>query len=176
MELDNTVDAVKKYWPWALGALAAVFLYSRLTSGSSDTTSNLSGSLYDPNLMANNLAMSQVAAGIQQAQITAEAQNNQAAWQAIASGFQFASNANSDFQAGQIAAYQATKDISINAANVMGNTTVAGLDAASNASAAFHNMIGQSTQSAAQIVSAVAQANARTTGIVSNNLFSVITQ
>lgn len=161
--MDDTISAVKQYWPWALGILGVVFIASRLGGGSStaDDSSALSGSLYDPNLLANNLAMSQVAAGIQQAQIVADAQNNQQAWSTIQSGFQFASNANSDFQAGQIAAYGAIKDMSVNAANNLSTITGTGMLASSQNTVAFHNMIGTSTQASAQIVSAIAGANAQ---------------
>lgn len=162
MEIGDTVDAVKKYWPWALGGVAALFLLSRLSGGGGedDGSGNLSGSLYDPNLLQNNLAMSQIAAGIRQAEIVADAQNNQAGWATMQAGFQFASNANSDFQAGQIASYMAVKDISISAMQNAGDIAAAGLTAAGQSTASFNSMIGQSNQAAGNIVSSVAHANA----------------
>jgi hypothetical protein len=160
MDMDNTVSAVKQYWPWALGAIAGFWLLTRIGGGGADTSGDTSGSLYDPNLLANNLAMTQVAAGVQQAQIVADAQNNMAGWGAIASGFGSLANINQDFQSGQIAAYNATRDISISAANNMGNITAAGLLASGEANAAFHNMVGDSTKAAGQIVGGIAGANA----------------
>jgi hypothetical protein len=170
MEMDNTVQAVKKYWVWALGAVAVIFVASRFGGGGGevDDSGNLSGSLYDPNLLANNLAMSQVSAGIMQAQIVADAQNNIAGWNAIEAGFAFAANANSDFQAGQIASYQAVKDVSISASKEMGGITQAGLFAGAESTAAFHNMVGESSKAAAAIVGGVANANAQSQMAVAN--------
>jgi hypothetical protein len=173
MDTSQTVDAVKKYWPWALGAIAVLFVASRFGGGAQvDDSGNLSGSLYDPNLLANNLAMSQIAAGVQQSQIVADAQNNLAGWSAMEAGFAFASNVNSDFQQSQIASYDAVKQMSINSATAMGDITSAGLYAAGASTAAFHNMIGDSTQAAAEIVGGIANANAQSQAAVASLISS----
>jgi hypothetical protein len=175
MDMDNTVSAVKQYWPWALGAIAGFWLLTRIGGGGADTSGDTSGSLYDPNLLANNLAMTQVAAGVQQAQIVADAQSNIAGWGAISSGFGSLANINQDFQSGQIAAYNATKDISISAANNMGNVATAGLLASGEATTAFHNMIGASTTAAGNLVGSVAQANAASQKAVSSLISKAMT-
>lgn len=160
MDMDNTVSAVKKYWPWALGAVAGFWLLSQM-GGDTEDTGVLTGSLYDPNLLASNLAMTQISADVQQAQIAADAQNNLAGWTTISNAFGSLANINQDFQAGQIASYQAQKEISVTAAQSMGDITSAGLLAAGASTQAFHNMVGQSVGAAGQIVGGVASANAQ---------------
>ncbi|RWZ84881.1 MAG: hypothetical protein EO766_16985 [Hydrotalea sp. AMD] len=162
-------QALKKYWPYAVGVLGVFFLYSRLKGGNSQAAQNpVIGSAVDPAIVQSNNqlagAMAQIQGNVAIAAIQGKAQSDTAQFAAVAQGFDTLSQVSNATVQSSIASYQATKDISAAAVSAGAEVTKAGLDAAGQSTAAFANAVGNLGIATGNIVSSVGQANAGVLG------------
>ncbi len=153
---EEKLHAIKKYWPWAVGILAAYFIYSRFSGGGStvDTVA------LAQQQSADSLGMANIAANVQMEQIRAQSASDLATLNAVSNMSGNLALMNDQFIQAQITAYQTEADISKTAITSATGTATAGLQSAGAAQASYNATIGQLGAATGVAVAGVAQANA----------------
>jgi hypothetical protein len=142
MSIEQTTEAIKKHWPWAVAIVGGVFLYSKFAGGGSSASVLSGGNIptADPTTLA------QLSAATQQAQIAADTANTANEFAAtVDMGGQLASM-NSDFINQQIALTNASAAVNIAAAQSAANISSAALEAGGNAQATYNQAVSEITQ------------------------------
>lgn len=156
-------QALKKYWPYAVGVLGAAFLYTKLKGGNTAPQSVSIGAAVDPAILqANNQLAGQMAAiqgQVATAQIQGQTQTDVATMAAVAQGFDTISNVTNSTIQGNIASYNAVKDISVNAVNSSAALTSNAITAAGESTATFGNAVGNLGIATGQIVQGASKSN-----------------
>lgn len=163
---ESTINSLKKYWPWAVGIVGFIFLYPRLAGGGSgDSGAVISNPMYDPNVLASQNALNaqaiQANAAVQGAQIEANAMVGMAEYTAIGQGFQALANINNANVMGNVASYQAYKDISVAGVTNAADVAEQGLVSGGASTVAFANTVAQLGIGSANAITGVANANAQ---------------
>lgn len=165
--MDDTVDALKKYWPWAVGLVGIIFLYPRLAGGGSDNSGAVvTGPMYDPNVLASQNALNaqsiQASAAIAGKEIEANAMIGMAEYAAIGQAFGAMASINNANVMGNVASYQAYKDISVAGVSNAADVAQQGLMSAGQTTLAFANTVSSIGVNTANMVNSVAMAGAQT--------------
>lgn len=171
--MNETIESLKQYWPWAVGIIGFIFIYPRLAGGgSSDSGAIVSGPMYDPNVLASQNALNaqaiQTQGAVQAAQIEANAMVGMAEYAAIGEAFGSLSSINNANVMGNVASYQAYKDISVAGVTTAADVAQQGLISGGASTVAFANTVAQLGVGSASTITGVADANARASAALYN--------
>jgi hypothetical protein len=181
--MDETFDAIKEYWPWALGIVAGGYVLLRFFGGGTGDAVDDSGASFGVSENQIELAKlnAQLSSDIATQQIQADVQKYQADVQAVANFNAGIADITRGFYQSEITAYQADAATVTAIAQQAGAVAVSNIQAQGAAQASYNASIGQIgvatgeiAKGAATIVSSVAQANAASAAAAGNLISSVV--